>query len=148
MYQRDGIFSEPNTGRGVKRDALRSTECHRYQSRIPAGSCFKFNCIFHEIFGVHRYGFWCNCSTLNRYLRLSFGESNYSGVVGREYFSGCSRATYATGRLTEELWFDTPIDKSFCFSSPKRSDRMWAHPVIYSMGAVMFFFSGYKPAGA
>jgi hypothetical protein len=40
-----------------------------------------------------------------------------------------------------------PLTRVF-FSSPKRSDRMWAHPVIYSMGAVTFFFSGYKPAGA
>jgi len=39
-----------------------------------------------------------------------------------------------------------PFDKSF-FSSPNRSDRLWAHPVIYSMGAVTFF-PGCKPAGA
>jgi hypothetical protein len=56
-------------------------------------------------------------------------------------------ATYATGMTTEESWFDTPIDKSF-FSSLELSDRLWAHPVIYSMGALPFFFPGYKPAGA
>lgn len=84
MSERDGVFSDPNTGRGVKFDALRSTECHLYQSRIPTDSCFKFNRIFDEIVGVHLCGFWCNSSALNRYLRLSFGESNYSEVVGRE----------------------------------------------------------------
>jgi hypothetical protein len=64
----------------VKPDALRSTEYRRYQSRVTADSCFKFNRMFQEVFGFHKYGFWYNISTLDRYLRLSFGEN--SSTVG------------------------------------------------------------------
>jgi len=51
VSERGGIFSESNTGRGVKPDALRSTECHLYQSRIPTDSSFKLIAYFTKLLG-------------------------------------------------------------------------------------------------